>query len=154
MQSVYRMIEKVSHAKTTVLILGESGVGKERVASAIHYHSNCASGSFVKFNCASLPESVIESELFGHEKELLLVQLHAAPVDLKEANGGTIFLDEVGELSLTMQAKLLRVLQERSFERVGSNTTIKLMCAFWRQPTVTYPIWWQKVHSVKIFTTV
>lgn len=126
MQSVYRMIEKVSHAKTTVLILGESGVGKERVASAIHYHSNCASGSFVKFNCASLPESVIESELFGHEKGAFTGATARRTGRFEEANGGTIFLDEVGELSLTMQAKLLRVLQERSFERVGSNTTIKV----------------------------
>lgn len=126
MQSVYRMIEKVSHAKTTVLILGESGVGKERVASAIHYHSNCASGSFVKFNCASLPESVIESELFGHEKGAFTGATSRRTGRFEEANGGTIFLDEVGELSLTMQAKLLRVLQERSFERVGSNTTIKV----------------------------
>ncbi len=126
MQSVYRMIEKVSHAKTTVLILGESGVGKERVASAIHYHSSCSSGSFVKFNCASLPESVIESELFGHEKGAFTGATARRTGRFEEANGGTIFLDEVGELSLTMQAKLLRVLQERSFERVGSNTTIRV----------------------------
>lgn len=126
MQSVYRMIEKVSHAKTTVLILGESGVGKERVASAMHYHSNCSSGPFVKFNCASLPESVIESELFGHEKGAFTGATTRRAGRFEEANGGTIFLDEVGELSLPMQAKLLRVLQERSFERVGSNTTIKV----------------------------
>ncbi|WP_024873201.1 sigma 54-interacting transcriptional regulator [Tolumonas lignilytica] len=126
MQAVYRMIEKVSHAKTTVLILGESGVGKERVASAIHYHSSCASGPFVKFNCASLPESVIESELFGHEKGAFTGATTRRAGRFEESNGGTIFLDEVGELSLPMQAKLLRVLQERSFERVGSNTTIRV----------------------------
>jgi len=126
MQNVYRMIEKVSHSKTTVLILGESGVGKERVASAIHYNSPLANGPFVKFNCASLPESVIESELFGHEKGSFTGASNRRTGRFEEANNGTIFLDEVGELSLTMQAKLLRVLQERSFERVGSNVTIKV----------------------------
>jgi Nif-specific regulatory protein len=126
MQQVYRMIEKVSHAKTTVLILGESGVGKERVASAIHYNSSCASGPFVKFNCASLPESVIESELFGHEKGAFTGAVSRRAGRFEEANGGTIFLDEIGELSLSIQAKLLRVLQERSFERLGSNDTINV----------------------------
>jgi Nif-specific regulatory protein len=124
MQEVYRLIDKVSHSKTTVLILGESGVGKERVASAIHYNSAQASGPFVKFNCASLPESVIESELFGHEKGAFTGATARRAGRFEEAHGGTIFLDEVGELSLVMQAKLLRVLQERSFERVGSNTTL------------------------------
>lgn len=124
MQEVYRLIDKVSHSKTTVLILGESGVGKERVASAIHYNSAQASGPFVKFNCASLPESVIESELFGHEKGAFTGATARRAGRFEEAHGGCIFLDEVGELSLLMQAKLLRVLQERSFERVGSNTTL------------------------------
>jgi Nif-specific regulatory protein len=124
MQEVYRLIDKVSHSKTTVLILGESGVGKERIASAIHYNSAQAMGPFVKFNCASLPESVIESELFGHEKGAFTGATSRRAGRFEEAHGGSIFLDEVGELSLLMQAKLLRVLQERSFERVGSNTTL------------------------------
>ncbi|MFM2482409.1 sigma-54 interaction domain-containing protein [Celerinatantimonas sp. YJH-8] len=124
MQGIYRMIEKVSHSKTTVLILGESGVGKERVASAIHYNSPLSNGPFVKFNCASLPESVIESELFGHERGSFTGANARRTGRFEEANNGTIFLDEVGELSLMMQAKLLRVLQERCFERVGSNVTI------------------------------
>lgn len=126
MEEVYRLIKKVSGSKATVLILGESGVGKERVASAIHYHSSQAGGAFVKFNCASLPESVIESELFGHEKGSFTGATARRAGRFEEAHGGTIFLDEIGELSLPMQAKLLRVLQERSFERVGSNSTIRV----------------------------
>ncbi len=124
MQSVYRLIRKVSPARTTVLILGESGVGKERVAAAIHHSSLCATGPFITFNCASLPESVLESELFGHEKGAFTGAISRRAGRFEEANGGTIFLDEVGELSLSAQAKLLRVIQERSFERVGSNDTL------------------------------
>ena len=126
MAEVYRLIDKVSRSRTTVLILGESGVGKERVASAIHYHSPQSHGPFVKFNCASLPESVIESELFGHEKGAFTGATARRAGRFGEAHGGTIFLDEVGELSLPMQAKLLRVLQERSFERLGSNQTLHI----------------------------
>ncbi|SFA86607.1 sigma 54-interacting transcriptional regulator [Azotobacter beijerinckii] len=124
MLEVYQLIERVVRTKTTVLILGESGVGKELVAGAIHYSSSMAKGPFIKFNCASLPESVIESELFGHEKGSFTGAIGLRKGRFEEAAGGTIFLDEVGEMSLTTQAKLLRVLQERSFERVGGNTTI------------------------------
>ncbi|MFD2113785.1 sigma 54-interacting transcriptional regulator [Thiorhodococcus fuscus] len=126
MQEVYDLIEKVSRSKTTVLILGESGVGKELVASAVHYHGPNASGPFVKFNCAALPESVIESELFGHEKGAFTGATAQRKGRFEEASGGTIFIDEIGELSLSMQAKLLRVLQERTFERVGGNTPIQV----------------------------
>jgi Nif-specific regulatory protein len=126
MQEVYGLIEKVTKSKTTVLILGESGVGKELVASAIHYNGPNATGPFIKFNCAALPESVIESELFGHEKGSFTGATALRKGRFEEASGGTIFLDEVGELSLAMQAKLLRVLQERTFERVGGNTTIQV----------------------------
>ena len=126
MQDVYKLIEKVTRTKTTVLILGQSGVGKELVASAIHFNSNVAKGPFVKFNCAALPESVIESELFGHEKGSFTGAIGARKGRFEEAHGGTIFLDEVGELSLAVQAKLLRVLQEKTFERVGGNAQIKV----------------------------
>jgi Nif-specific regulatory protein len=126
MQEVYGLIEKVTRSKTTVLILGESGVGKELVASAIHYNGLTGKGPFVKFNCASLPESVIESELFGHERGSFTGAAAQRRGRFEEADGGTIFLDEVGELSLPMQAKLLRVLQERNFERVGGNVTIQV----------------------------
>lgn len=126
MQEVYRLIEKVVRTRTTVLILGESGVGKELVASAIHYNSPVADGPFIKFNCASLPDSVIESELFGHEKGSFTGATGQRKGRFEAADGGTIFLDEVGEMSLSMQAKLLRVLQERSFERVGSNVSVSV----------------------------
>lgn len=126
MQEVYRLIERVIRTKTTVLILGESGVGKELVASAIHYNSASAKGPFIRFNCAALPESVIESELFGHERGAFTGAANLRRGRFEEASGGTIFLDEVGELSLAMQSKLLRVLQEKSFERVGGNVTIQV----------------------------
>lgn len=126
MQEVYRLIEKVTRSRTTVLILGESGVGKELAASAIHYNSANGKGPFIKFNCAALPESVIESELFGHEKGSFTGATATRHGRFEEADGGTIFLDEVGELSLPMQAKLLRVLQEKNFERVGGNVTIQV----------------------------
>jgi Nif-specific regulatory protein len=126
MTEVYELIRKITAARTTVLILGESGVGKELVAGAIHYNSPLADGPFVKFNCAALPESIIESELFGHEKGSYTGATAHRTGRFEDADGGTIFLDEVGELSLAMQAKLLRVLQEKTFERVGSNRPIKV----------------------------
>jgi Nif-specific regulatory protein len=126
MQEAYALIEKVTRSKTTVLILGESGVGKELVASAIHYNSPGGQGPFVKFNCAALPETVIESELFGHERGSFTGATATRKGRFEEADGGSIFLDEVGELSLPMQAKLLRVLQEKAFERVGGNQTLKV----------------------------
>jgi len=126
MRDVYRLIAKIAPSRATVLILGESGVGKELVASAIHYNSPAASGPFIQFNCAALPENLIESELFGHEKGSFTGATAARKGRFEEADGGTIFLDEIGELSLAMQAKLLRVLQEKSFERVGGNQPVKV----------------------------
>ncbi|KIX13484.1 Fis family transcriptional regulator [Dethiosulfatarculus sandiegensis] len=125
MQNVYDMIFQVSQSNTTVLIRGESGTGKELVASAIHYNSMRAKMPFVKVNCAALPETVIESELFGHEKGAFTGALNQRKGRFEIAHGGTIFLDEIGDLSPTTQVKLLRVLQEREFERVGGNQTLK-----------------------------
>jgi len=126
MLDVYELVRKITGTKTTVLILGESGVGKELVAGAIHFNSTLAEGPFIKFNCAALPESIIESELFGHEKGSFTGAVNQRTGRFEDADGGTIFLDEVGELSLAMQAKLLRVLQEKTFERVGGNRPIKV----------------------------
>jgi len=124
MREVYSLIEKIAKTRVTALILGESGVGKELVANALHYNSACAEGPFIKFNCAALPESIIESELFGHEKGSFTGADSLRKGRFEEADGGSILLDEVGELSPAMQAKLLRVLQERTFERVGGNKPI------------------------------
>ena len=126
MLDVYELIRKITNAKATVLILGESGVGKELVAGAIHYDSKLAGGPFVKFNCAALPENIIESELFGHEKGAFTGAVSQRAGRFEDADGGSIFLDEIGELSMAMQAKLLRVLQEKTFERVGGNRPIKV----------------------------
>lgn len=126
MQQVYDLIAQVAKSDATVLIRGESGVGKELVASAIHYNSLRANKPFVKVSCAALPESVIESELFGHEKGAFTGAIAQRKGRFELADGGTIFLDEIGDLPPMMQVRLLRVLQEREFERVGGTDTIKV----------------------------
>ncbi len=126
MREVYDLIAKVAKTDTTVLIRGESGTGKELVAHAIHYNSLRAAKPFVKVSCAALPETVIESELFGHEKGAFTGAIAMRKGRFELAQGGTIFLDEIGDLSPAMQIKLLRVLQEREFERVGGTQTIKV----------------------------
>ncbi|NTU59127.1 MAG: sigma 54-interacting transcriptional regulator [Chlorobiaceae bacterium] len=125
MISLFRMIDKISRTSATALILGESGVGKELVANAIHFKSLRAGKPFIKFNCAALPESIVESELFGHEKGAFTGASALRQGRFELANGGSIFLDEVGELSLPIQAKLLRIIQEKEFERLGGTKTIK-----------------------------
>jgi Nif-specific regulatory protein len=124
MRSVYHHIEQVAGSQTTVFIRGESGVGKELVANAIHENSPRAGRAFVKVNCAALPESIIESELFGHEKGAFTGAIAMRRGRFELADGGTIFLDEIGDLSPSTQVKLLRVLQEKEFERVGGQQTL------------------------------
>lgn len=124
-QRVRKMIDQVAPTEATVLILGESGTGKEVVARNIHYYSNRRNKPFVPINCGAIPSELLESELFGHEKGAFTGAIGARQGRFELAEGGTIFLDEIGDMPLTMQVKLLRVIQERSFERVGSNKSIK-----------------------------
>ena len=125
MRAVHRLIEQVAPFDTNVLILGESGTGKEMVARHIHELSGRTAHPFVPVNCGAIPADLLESELFGHEKGAFTGALTTRLGRFEFAEGGTLFLDEIGDMSLQMQVKLLRVLQERSFERVGSNKTIR-----------------------------
>ncbi len=126
MQKIFEVVRQVSKWNTTVLIRGESGTGKELTANAVHYNSPRHSGPFVKLNCAALPENLLESELFGHEKGAFSGAINQRKGRFERAEGGTLFLDEIGEISPTFQAKLLRVLQEGEFERVGGSRTLKV----------------------------
>lgn len=126
MRRVFDQIRQVAKWNTTVLIRGESGTGKELIADAIHYNSPRASDDFVKLNCAALPDNLLESELFGHEKGAFTGAVSQRKGRFEQADGGTLFLDEIGEISPAFQAKLLRVLQEGEFERVGGLKTIKV----------------------------
>jgi len=126
MQTVFEAVHRVSPSKATVLLRGESGTGKELIAKAIHYMSPRSKGAFIKFNCASIPEGLLESELFGHEKGSFTGAIAARSGKFELADKGTIFLDEIGDLPPTLQPKILRVLQEREFEKVGSEKTSKV----------------------------
>ncbi|MBW1820173.1 MAG: sigma 54-interacting transcriptional regulator, partial [Deltaproteobacteria bacterium] len=126
MREVYQMISQVSKSNATVLIRGESGTGKELTANSIHYNSNRAKNAFIKVNCVSLPVNLIESELFGHEKGAFTKKKKKKLGKFELAHMGTIFLDEIGSISLDVQVKLLRVLQEKEFERVGGHKAIKV----------------------------
>ena len=124
MQQVFKMIERVADTDSTVLILGESGTGKELVAKALHYNSRRQLGLFIPVNCAAIPENLLESELFGHRKGAFTGAINDKKGLFQEADGGTIFLDEVGSMPQVLQSRLLRVLQEREVRRVGDNVPI------------------------------
>ncbi len=124
MREIYEEIRQVSHSRATVLLRGESGTGKELLARAIHYNSPRAGGPFIKINCAALPHTLLESELFGHEKGAFTGATATKKGRFELADGGSLFLDEIGDLPMDLQAKLLRVLQEHSFERVGGTRTV------------------------------
>ncbi|HEX6768831.1 MAG TPA: sigma-54 dependent transcriptional regulator, partial [Candidatus Binatia bacterium] len=126
MLEVLSLVRRVAPSEATVLIRGESGTGKELIAQAIHYGSPRARGPLIKVNCAALPEALLESELFGHEKGAFTGAVTSRQGRFELANGGTIFLDEIGDLPLHLQAKLLRVLQEREYEKVGSSRPVKV----------------------------
>src|SRR6185436_14534033 len=125
-RQVYAVIEKVADTPSTVLITGESGTGKELIARALHEYSSRHAGPFIKINCAAIPKTLMESELFGYEKGAFTGAVGAKPGRFELAHGGTLFLDEIGEIPVEMQVKLLRVLQESEFERVGGIKTIKV----------------------------
>ena len=124
MMDVYRVTRRVAPSNASVLILGETGVGKELIASAVHQLSHRSGAPFVRVNCGALSESLLESELFGHVRGAFTGAIANRPGRFEAAHGGTIFLDEINSTSMTLQVKLLRVLQEKEFERVGDTTTI------------------------------
>ena len=126
MRGLFSLIKKVSPTDSTVLILGESGTGKELVATSIHDNSERRDSPFIKLNCAAIPEQLLESELFGHEKGAFTGANKFKPGKFDMANGGTIFLDEIGDMPFNLQAKILRILQEQEFYRVGGSRTIKV----------------------------
>src|SRR5262249_1667358 len=126
MQRVFDVVKKVAPTDLTVLITGESGTGKELIATALHQNSPRKPGPFIKVNCAAMTRELVESELFGHEKGAFTGAVAMREGKFEAADGGTLFLDEIGDMSLETQAKVLRVLQEREFERVGGNRTIKV----------------------------
>jgi DNA-binding NtrC family response regulator len=126
MQEIFHLIRTVAETDATILIHGESGTGKELIARAIHYNSRRKDRPFVVVSCSALPETLLESELFGHEKGAFTGAIRQRIGRFEMADGGTVFLDEIGEMSMPVQLKLLRVLQEREFERVGGNQTVKV----------------------------
>ena len=126
MRGLFGLIKKVAPTDSTVLILGESGTGKELVASSIHGNSERKDQTFIKLNCAAIPEELLESELFGHEKGAFTGATKFKPGKFDMANGGTLFLDEIGDMPFNLQAKVLRILQEQEFYRVGGSRTIKV----------------------------
>ncbi len=128
MQQVFKLIEKVTDNDIPVLIQGQSGIGKELVAKAIHFNGPRKEAPFVDINCAAIPETLLESELFGHEKGAFTNAVKRKEGKFELANRGTLFLDEIGEMSLSLQAKMLRVLQEKTFERIGGKQKIRANC--------------------------
>ena len=126
MHAIFSIIERVADTPSTVLITGESGTGKELVAKALHEHSGRVQGPFIKINCAAIPKTLMESELFGYEKGAFTGATSSKPGRFELADGGTLFLDEIGEIPVEMQVKLLRAIQESEFERVGGLKTIKV----------------------------
>ncbi len=126
MKEIFKVVKQIADSKSTALIMGESGTGKELISRAIHYNSNRKSYPFVTINCAAIPETLIESELFGHEKGAFTNAIERKLGRFEVAHQGTLFLDEIGELSLATQAKILRFLEEREFNRVGGSKTIKV----------------------------
>ncbi|OQY12902.1 MAG: hypothetical protein B6I30_03845, partial [Desulfobacteraceae bacterium 4572_187] len=138
MKRTIATLKKFSQAESTILLTGETGTGKSFLSGAVHFNSRRRKRPFIKINCANIPEALLESELFGHEKGAFTGANKLRVGRLEQGNGGTVFLDEIGEMTQGLQAKLLRVLEEKSFERVGGNRTIhsdvRIICATNRHP--------------------
>jgi transcriptional regulator with GAF, ATPase, and Fis domain len=128
MEDTFKIVRKIADSKSTILIMGESGTGKELISRAIHYNSNRRNHPFVTINCAAIPETLIESELFGHERGAFTSAIERKLGRFEVAHQGTLFLDEIDELSLTTQAKILRFLEEKEFTRVGGGRRLRSMC--------------------------
>ena len=126
MQEIFSTITRVAPTRATVLLAGESGVGKDLIARAIHFHSPRRDRPFVKINCTALPENLMESELFGYDKGAFTGAAQTKPGKFEQADSGTVLLDEIGDVPASIQVKLLRVLQEREIERLGSNKTLHI----------------------------
>ena len=152
MQRVYRMTQLVARRDTTVLILGQSGTGKDLVAQAIHNLSPRRANPFVVINCAAIPEALLEAELFGYTKGAFTGAVQSRIGRIHAAQGGTLFLDEIGDLPLGLQSKLLRFLEQGEVQRLGSTEVSKSTSGSWRQPTDTSASWFRKSSSAKIFT--
>ena len=138
MQEVYKAIGRVASTDATVLIRGESGTGKELVARAIYQHSLRADKPFLVINCVAIPETLLESELFGYEKGAFTGAVHRRVGKIEQAHGGTVFLDEIGDMPFGIQAKILRLLQEKSIERLGGARPSRWTCASLPPPTGTW----------------
>lgn len=154
MLEVYKAIGRVSSTDATVLIRGESGTGKELASRAIYNHSNRADKPFVVVNCVAIPETLLESELFGYEKGTFTGAVHKRVGKIEQARGGTVFLDEIGDMPLNIQSKFLRLLQENSIERLGGKIRSMLMCGLLRLPTEIWRLPLPMGHSGKICTIV
>ena len=150
MQEVYKAIGRIADQNINVLIRGESGTGKELIARAIHQHSVRAGKKFLAVNCAAIPESLLESELFGHERGAFTGAVSQRIGKFEECDGGTLFLDEIGDMPLLMQSKVLRAIQEKDFQRVGGNQTISPTSGLSRPRTAIWMPWWPQGNSVPI----
>ena len=154
MRRLFGVLETVAGTASTILITGETGTGKELVAKAIHHNSPRRRHRFVPLNCGAVPETLLEAELFGHVRGAFTGAVASRPGRLEQAHKGTLFLDEIGTMSASLQAKLLRALQEREFERLGDTHSIRVDVRSLRPRTRTSPRWWRTARSVKISSTV
>lgn len=148
---VFKVLGKVAPTDSTVLVTGESGTGKELLVRALHSNSSREDKPFVPINCGAIPKELLESELFGHEKGAFTHAIRSRPGRFELADGGTIFLDEIGEMDLSLQVKILRVLQEKEIERVGGSGSKKVDVRIVRPPTVTLKLRWLPGAFAKTF---